>query len=212
MPARPSPRRRSTSTGRLRKPSKPSGSGSRPRSASRESSTLLTVRRPAIARSACDRLVGRHARVLGGTPALCWLAKPGAWGPNQSTKLRLCRRFALPSGGGGIRTLVGPKWPETVFETCAWSCRPLSLDASFRFRVQTKEASESHRRPTSFSTRQRTKPPGVRSSRCRRRTSRWCGGVYEEVRKGFRQARKAGRLDKVRDDEEGIGHFRLTDR
>ena len=28
--------------------------------------------------------------------------------------------------------------------------------------------------------------------------------------KGFRQARKAGRLDKVRDDEEGTGHFRLT--
>jgi hypothetical protein len=27
---------------------------------------------------------------------------------------------------------------------------------------------------------------------------------------GFRQARKAGRLDKVRDDEEGTGHFRLT--
>ncbi len=29
---------------------------------------------------------------------------------------------------------------------------------------------------------------------------------------GFHQARKAGRLAKVRDDEEGIGHFRLTDR
>src|SRR3954452_17555115 len=28
---------------------------------------------------------------------------------------------------------------------------------------------------------------------------------------GFRQARRAGRLDKVRDDEEGTGHFRLTD-
>lgn len=28
--------------------------------------------------------------------------------------------------------------------------------------------------------------------------------------KAFRQARKAGRLDKVRDDEEGTGHFRLT--
>jgi hypothetical protein len=26
-------------------------------------------------------------------------------------------RFWLASGGGGIRTLVGPKWPETVFET-----------------------------------------------------------------------------------------------
>jgi hypothetical protein len=31
-----------------------------------------------------------------------------------------------------------------------------------------------------------------------------------EFSKGFRQARKAGRLAKVRDDEEGIGHFRLT--
>jgi hypothetical protein len=28
---------------------------------------------------------------------------------------------------------------------------------------------------------------------------------------GFRQARRAGRLDKVGDDEEGTGHFRLTD-
>jgi steroid delta-isomerase-like uncharacterized protein len=25
------------------------------------------------------------------------------------------------SGGGGIRTLVGPKWPETVFETAAFN-------------------------------------------------------------------------------------------
>ncbi len=33
-----------------------------------------------------------------------------------------------------------------------------------------------------------------------------------EFAKGFHQARKAGRLDKVRDDEEGTGHFRLTDR
>ena len=29
------------------------------------------------------------------------------------------------------------------------------------------------------------------------------------ISKGFRQARKAGRLEKVRDDEEGTGHFRL---
>jgi Mn-dependent DtxR family transcriptional regulator len=28
----------------------------------------------------------------------------------------------------------------------------------------------------------------------------------------FRKARKAGRLDKVRDDEQGTGHFRLTDK
>lgn len=31
-----------------------------------------------------------------------------------------------------------------------------------------------------------------------------------DFKRGFRQARKAGRLDKVRDDEEGTGHFRLT--
>jgi hypothetical protein len=30
------------------------------------------------------------------------------------------------------------------------------------------------------------------------------------LKQGFRQARQAGRLDKVRDDEEGTGHFRLT--
>jgi hypothetical protein len=34
----------------------------------------------------------------------------------------------------------------------------------------------------------------------------------KQFSQGFRQARKAGRLDKVRDDEEGTGHFRLTDR
>jgi hypothetical protein len=32
----------------------------------------------------------------------------------------------------------------------------------------------------------------------------------KEFSQGFRQARRAGRLDKVRDDEEGTGHFRLT--
>jgi hypothetical protein len=31
-----------------------------------------------------------------------------------------------------------------------------------------------------------------------------------ELSKPFRQARQAGRLDKVRDDDEGTGHFRLT--
>jgi hypothetical protein len=30
-----------------------------------------------------------------------------------------------------------------------------------------------------------------------------------KLKQGFRQARQAGRLDKVRDDEEGTGHFRL---
>ena len=33
----------------------------------------------------------------------------------------------------------------------------------------------------------------------------------KNFRPGFRQARKAGRLDKVREDEEGTGHFRLTE-
>ena len=33
-----------------------------------------------------------------------------------------------------------------------------------------------------------------------------------ELSKPFRQARRAGRLNKVRDDDEGTGHFRLTDR
>jgi hypothetical protein len=32
------------------------------------------------------------------------------------------------------------------------------------------------------------------------------------LKRGFHQARKAGRLAKVRDDEEGTGHFRLTDK
>ena len=36
------------------------------------------------------------------------------------------------------------------------------------------------------------------------------GVEQPELRKGFRQARRAGRLDKVRDDDEGTGHFRLT--
>ena len=36
------------------------------------------------------------------------------------------------------------------------------------------------------------------------------GVEKSELSKPFRQARRAGRLDKVRDDEEGTGHFRLT--
>jgi hypothetical protein len=32
-----------------------------------------------------------------------------------------------------------------------------------------------------------------------------------DIRKGFRQARQSGRLEKVRDDEENTGYFRLTD-
>lgn len=31
-----------------------------------------------------------------------------------------------------------------------------------------------------------------------------------ELRQAFVEARKAGRLEKVRDDEENTGHFRLT--
>jgi hypothetical protein len=31
-----------------------------------------------------------------------------------------------------------------------------------------------------------------------------------EIRPAFREARKAGRLEKTRDDDEGTGHFRLT--
>jgi DNA-binding transcriptional regulator LsrR (DeoR family) len=30
-----------------------------------------------------------------------------------------------------------------------------------------------------------------------------------DLKRGFAQARKAGRLEKVRDDEENTGHFRL---
>jgi hypothetical protein len=33
-----------------------------------------------------------------------------------------------------------------------------------------------------------------------------------DLSKPFRQARRAGRLDKTRDDDEGIGHFKLTDK
>jgi hypothetical protein len=40
--------------------------------------------------------------------------------------------------------------------------------------------------------------------------ARKLGTDKPELSKGFRQARRAGRLDKVRDDEEGTGHFRLT--
>jgi len=32
-----------------------------------------------------------------------------------------------------------------------------------------------------------------------------------EIRKGFREARQSGRLEKVRDDEENTGYFRLID-
>ena len=37
------------------------------------------------------------------------------------------------------------------------------------------------------------------------------GVEQTELRRGVRGARQAGKLDKVRDDEEGTGHFKLTD-
>ncbi len=33
-----------------------------------------------------------------------------------------------------------------------------------------------------------------------------------DLSKPFRQARRAGRLDKVRDDDKGTGHFRLSNK
>jgi DNA-binding transcriptional regulator LsrR (DeoR family) len=36
------------------------------------------------------------------------------------------------------------------------------------------------------------------------------GVEKQNIRKGFREARKSGRLEKTRDDEENTGHFRLT--
>lgn len=38
------------------------------------------------------------------------------------------------------------------------------------------------------------------------------GVEKNELSKPFRQARRAGRLDKTRDDDEGTGHFRLTEK
>jgi hypothetical protein len=36
------------------------------------------------------------------------------------------------------------------------------------------------------------------------------GVPKQRIRKGFREARKSGRLEKVRDDEENTAYFRLT--
>jgi hypothetical protein len=36
------------------------------------------------------------------------------------------------------------------------------------------------------------------------------GVEKRELKEGFRAARQSGRLEKVRDDEQGTGHFRLT--
>jgi hypothetical protein len=38
------------------------------------------------------------------------------------------------------------------------------------------------------------------------------GVEKSELRNAFRQARKSGRLEKVREDAEGTGHFRVTDK
>jgi hypothetical protein len=37
------------------------------------------------------------------------------------------------------------------------------------------------------------------------------GVEKQDIKPGFRAARHAGRLEKVRDDEENTGYFRLTD-
>jgi hypothetical protein len=37
------------------------------------------------------------------------------------------------------------------------------------------------------------------------------GVEKQDIKPGFREARHAGRLEKVRDDEENTGYFRLTD-
>jgi len=36
------------------------------------------------------------------------------------------------------------------------------------------------------------------------------GVEQPDIRLGFRRARRAGHLDKVREDDQGTGHFRLT--
>jgi hypothetical protein len=42
--------------------------------------------------------------------------------------------------------------------------------------------------------------------------ARKLGVKKAELRNAFRQARKSGRLEKVRDDEEGTGYFRVKDK
>ena len=37
------------------------------------------------------------------------------------------------------------------------------------------------------------------------------GVEKQEIKGGFQQAKKAGRIEKTRDDEENTGHFKLTD-
>jgi hypothetical protein len=41
--------------------------------------------------------------------------------------------------------------------------------------------------------------------------ARTLGVEKRELKQGFREARRSGRLEKVRDDEQGTGLFRLTD-
>ena len=37
------------------------------------------------------------------------------------------------------------------------------------------------------------------------------GVEKQEIKGGFQEAKKAGRIEKTRDDEENTGHFKLTD-
>ena len=73
-----------------------------------------------IARSARDRPVRRQPPIRRPFPAqlpphgVDWPARGGSRRPGLQGR-------PVEGGGGGIRTLVGPKWPETVFETAAFN-------------------------------------------------------------------------------------------
>jgi hypothetical protein len=51
--------------------------------------------------------------------------------PQVEKTLETCH-FSLVSGGGGIRTLEGPRWPLTVFKTAAFnrSATPPGVEGS----------------------------------------------------------------------------------
>src|SRR5436305_10144494 len=77
--------------------------------------------------SSARLLRDRHSPpVARGGPWICHelLASVLIQRPSRTAQDGALHGSSVASGGGGIRTLVGPKWPETVFETCAWSCRP----------------------------------------------------------------------------------------
>ncbi len=91
-------------------------------------------------RSARDRLVRRHP--LG----FAWIAagsleRPMKESGQTTASFARLQAFRLPSGGGGIRTLDGPKRPITVFEIFATVCHTVV-----------------HRTPTTTSSRRRTAP------------------------------------------------------